>query len=278
MGVPLPFAPNELLLVLAGILIATGALIPYEFIPIAFVAMVAGSMIGYGWARRVGSTVLERIAIRMHAGTAYERAMARMQRARLLSIVVARCIPAVRIQATLAAGAAGVPRRLFIEADILGIIIWTGTLITVGWLIGVPAEHYVGLVVSLLISGGLLVVLGVAGYQIARRGPSRAHATWPAVESAPMPLRVCLAVILDVSLIAVLIAGLGRVARYFELAHRVHLGIPLVPDGTYDLLVTAGIAAIAYLLLSRFSLRSTVGERVFAVRYRRLGEHTPSPQ
>src|ERR1035438_9290228 len=53
-GVPLPFALGELTLLVAGLLIASGGLNPYVFIPLALVACVAGSLVGYSWARVVG--------------------------------------------------------------------------------------------------------------------------------------------------------------------------------------------------------------------------------
>src|SRR6202043_2011926 len=44
-GVPLPFAPGELNLMAAGLLIATGALNPFVYFPLALVACVAGSLV-----------------------------------------------------------------------------------------------------------------------------------------------------------------------------------------------------------------------------------------
>ena len=45
-GVPLPFAPGELVLLAAGLLIATGGLDPWVFVPLALIASVVGSLIG----------------------------------------------------------------------------------------------------------------------------------------------------------------------------------------------------------------------------------------
>jgi len=57
------------------------------------------------------------------------------------------------------------------------------------------------------------------------------------------------------------------------------LGVPLpfAPDGVYDLLVTIGVAAAAYLALSRLSLRATIGERLFRVQYRLGRRRKASP-
>jgi membrane protein DedA with SNARE-associated domain len=48
-GMPLPFAPGELTLLVAGLLIVSGGLNPYVFIPLALVACIAGSLVGYSW-------------------------------------------------------------------------------------------------------------------------------------------------------------------------------------------------------------------------------------
>lgn len=258
-------------------LIATGALSPAEFIPVAVIAMFAGSFIGYSWARQLGGPGLLRIAGRVHARPAYERAVARLQRAGLAPIVVARIIPAVRIQATLAAGAAAVDRRLFFSANAIAIAIWMSVLVTLGWLLGIPAAHFLGRAVSLLISGGVLLLLGFAAYQIARRQirvPAES-AVPMAIHRVPTPVRAVLAIALDVGLIAVLVAGLGRIARFVEVINRVHLGLPLVPDGVYDLLVTVGVAAVGYLAISRLSLRATIGERLFDIHYWRMRRSEP---
>lgn len=277
---PLPFAPNELLLIFAGVLIATGALSPAEFLPVALIAMFTGSFIGYSWARQVGRPGLTRLAGRVHAGPAYERAAARLQRAGFVPIVLARLIPAVRIQATLAAGAVAIDRRTFFSANAIAIAVWTGVLVTLGWLIGVPAAHFLGRAFSLLLSGGVLLVLGFAAYQIARRQIREPvdSAMPTALHRVPVPLRVALAIALDLGLIAVVIAGLGRIARFVAVVDdTAHLGLPLVPDGVYDLLVTVGIAVVAYLVLSRLSLRATIGERLFAVHYWRMRRPGPTP-
>ena len=271
-GVPLPFAPNELLLILAGVLIATGALSPAEFVPVAAISMYAGSFVGYTWARQLGMPAMERLAAKLHVTPTYERAVTRLQHAGALPFIIARLIPAVRTQATLAAGAAAVDRRMFLWSNAIAIAIWLGALTTVGWLLGVPAEHFLGQALTYLLSGAVLLVLGGSAYLIARRQARFAATISPAMRRVPVPVRVGLAASLDLGLIVVIVSALGRIARFVQLIDRVNLGLPLVPDGVYDLLVTIGVAAVAYLALSRLSLRATIGERLFRVQYR-LGRH-----
>lgn len=96
-GVPLPFAPGELTLLAAGLLIAAGGLDPIAFIPVALVACVAGSLVGYTWARAVGDRGLQALARRIHQQHALDRVSERVQSAGWGGIAVSRLIPGLRI-------------------------------------------------------------------------------------------------------------------------------------------------------------------------------------
>src|SRR5689334_14418238 len=69
-GLPMPFAPNELLLIIAGVLIRSGALSLWAFVPVALIVMTAGMLVGYGWARVVGQPGLARLVRLVHAEAA----------------------------------------------------------------------------------------------------------------------------------------------------------------------------------------------------------------
>ena len=62
-GVPLPFAPGELTLLAAGLLISAGGLDPWVFAPVAVVACAGGSLVGYYWARALGDRGLESLEL-----------------------------------------------------------------------------------------------------------------------------------------------------------------------------------------------------------------------
>ncbi|MHB8539152.1 MAG: DedA family protein [Candidatus Dormibacteria bacterium] len=87
-GVPLPFAPGELTLLVAGLLIASGGLNPYAFIPIALVACVAGSLVGYSWARAVGDRGLRALANRLRQQRNLERVEGRILSAGWVGIAI----------------------------------------------------------------------------------------------------------------------------------------------------------------------------------------------
>src|SRR5437588_9878614 len=104
-GIPIPVAPNEVLLLVAGLLIADGALAPWIFFPAAAVAMGAGMIAGYSWARAVGESNLRSLAEKVGASRAYDNALRRVNAAGPVRIAVSRLIPGARPYATLIAGA-----------------------------------------------------------------------------------------------------------------------------------------------------------------------------
>src|SRR5579884_973017 len=75
-GVPLPVAPGEIVLVAAGLLVASGGLNPFVFVPIAIAASISGSVVGYSWSRLVGEHGLQAVALRLHQ----EKNLARVSR------------------------------------------------------------------------------------------------------------------------------------------------------------------------------------------------------
>jgi membrane protein DedA with SNARE-associated domain len=123
-GVPLPFIPNEVLLIVAGLLIAAGSLNPFIFYPIACLALFGGSFSGYSWAKRVGPKQLRRVAGMLHATKAYDRATRRLANADARHLALSRVIPGIRVYATLCAGSAQVPARTFWEANVPAILGW----------------------------------------------------------------------------------------------------------------------------------------------------------
>lgn len=278
-GVPLPFIPNEVLLIVAGLLIAAGSLNPFVFYPIACLALIGGSLTGYSWAKQVGPTRLRKIAARLRAGRAYDRATRRIAQADARHIALARLIPGIRAYVTLTAGAAQTPLRTFMEGNIPAILVWTALLTGVGFIAGVPAEHFLTSVEAQLfnfaLSGALLVALGVVGYRSARRVyvPRRAAAAGPFFGIANRD-RYWLAAAIDAGIIAAIVAGFDRITRAI-----LNLKYQLLPEGRYDVGVIILGIALAYIVVSRrSSTGETAGERLFDVSYVHPRRVPPPPE
>lgn len=257
-GVPLPFAPNELLLIFGGLLIASGSLSVFVFLPLACAAMIAGTLSGYSWAHAVGLAPLRALAERVGATRGFDRATRRVNGANAWGIFVTRLIPGVRPYATLLAGAADVRLATFCAGALPATVIWCVVLTFLGWAVGLPAERILGNVAELALSGAILVVLGFIGYRAAR------HGNRELLPFSNSRLRLLLAFAVDAGVVATIVAGFDRITRSV-----LHLRVTLpIPEGRYDaLLVVAGIT-LSYIVASRLGRGGeTAGERLFDVTY-----------
>ncbi|MFZ0215129.1 MAG: VTT domain-containing protein [Candidatus Dormiibacterota bacterium] len=254
-GVPLP-VPGELTLLAAGVLIATGALDPWLFVPLSIAACLAGSITGYSWARLVGEHGLRAAAERFHQTKALERVIARLKEAGPREIAISRLIPGLRVYTTLVVGAAGVERRRFLIGIVPATIVWVGVFTAVGVVAGVPAERLLGQIEGLVVQGGILIVAGVGGYLAIRRVPDGGRA---ALARLPAGLRTVLAVAIDMGLVAAVVTGVLTIVR--PLAHVGALA------GWIDILITIFVIALFYAIATRRGRHATAGEKLLGTNY-----------
>lgn len=260
-GVPLPLAPGDLILISAGVLIASGAISPWAFVPAAIAAAIAGGLVGYSWTRAVGARGLRSLATRLRIDSRLDRLERRIQRAGVAGIVVGRVlIPGMRVNTTLLAGALGVPRRTFLIALVPSVVVWVAVFTGLGVVVGVPLEHLLARVDRTLVQGAELIAVGAAGYLAARYAPSRRAREEP-IRLAPARERLVLALLIDVAAIATIVGGIDLVAR-------VVLHVGRLAD-VLDASVTSAITVAAYFLASRGGFGLTAGEGLFRVSYQR---------
>lgn len=269
LGVPLPFAPNEALLVFAGLLIAGGALPPLLFLPLAVISMTAGMVAGFLSARALGSDRLRAVAARLRAERHVDRAAARIRQARPRDIALARLLPGIRPYATLIAGASGMELRVFLRGALPAILVWTGTFTALGVLVGLPAEHFLNRFERLGVTGGLLALLVLGTILVARRVPATATESTLALSTVPRRWRTVLAILLDLAVALSLVAAVDRILH--ATVHRFH------PSTANQVVLFVGIVVLGYLVVSRRLAGTTVGERVFGIRYHRLRRRPRRP-
>lgn len=257
MGVPLPIAPNEALLLVSGLLISTGEVNPWLFCPFAYLALVGGMLTGYGWARAVGTERLRTIAERVHAERAFDRATHRLRSAGAPQIFVTRLIPGIRTYATLVAGAAEVDARTFLSGAAPALALWETLMVGLGAAVGLPAEHYLSEFQRLAVSGVILIVAAVASWLAIRRIP-RSERAGPMASAAAWQ-RVVLALFLDVGIVTTLVAGLDSVTRSILRTTRF--------AGLSGLAMLIAITVVVYVTATRRGPGSTAGEGVFEVSY-----------
>jgi membrane protein DedA with SNARE-associated domain len=251
-GVPLPFAPNEGLLLVAGILVGSGTLPLAVIMPAAYLAMASGMLAGYGWSRAIGPAGLQSLAERVHATRLYERAQARLRSASPWGIALARMIPGVRPYATMVCGAAEVDIVTFVSGALPALAVWEVLWIAAGLLIGLPIEHLLGRFERLAVRGGILVALGaVSWFAIRHASPDQRAGV---MRIAPR-LRATLALVADAGIVATVVFGAFAVGRRF---------LSVTADGWIEILVAA-VVLIALLIIGR--TKDTPGERLFETNY-----------
>jgi membrane-associated protein len=261
-GVPLP-TPGELTLIAAGVPIATGALNPWLFVPLAIACALAGSMTGYSWARLAGEHGLQAAAERLHQTRRLERVTSRLQQAGPREIALSRLMPGLRVYTTLVAGAAGVDRRRFLIGIGPLTVVWVGVFTVLGVVAGVPAARVLGQLQALILQGGLLIVIGVGGYFAIHRVPEGGREV---LARLPTNLRRVLAVAVDMALIATIVSGvLGIVTGVLSVVR------PLLPIGAVagwvELLAVVAVIAVFYSLATQRGRNATAGELLLGTSY-----------
>jgi membrane-associated protein len=255
-GVPLPFAPGEVTLLAAGLLIAAGGLDPFVFVPLAIGSCVAGALVGYSWARLVGEHGLATLARRLGQAGTLERVSNRIRSAGPKGIAVSRLIPGLRIYTTLVAGAAGVERRTFLLGIAPATVGWVIAFVVLGAAVGIPVEHFLTAVEKLAVQGAILIAIGLGGFIAIRRVPAGDRG---ALVRIPGSVRVVLALLVDVGLVASIVSGLTELVRRL-------IGAGVIA-GWADALVVAVAVGIFYLVITRRGTGATAGEALLRTTY-----------
>ena len=261
-GVPLP-TNGELLLVTGGILVGTGAIDPWLFVPLAIVATVGGAFTGYSWARLVGEKGLQAVAERLGQKHRLARVSAQFGKAGPVRIALWRLTPGFKTYTSLIAGAVGVDRRRFLAGVGPLIVLWVVTFTALGALIGVPVSHYLSQLQNLFLQGGLFIGIGVGAYLVIRRIPLAGRS---ALGRLPTRLRVVLAVAIDVGLIATVVVGvLAIVGGLLAIIS------PVLADATLtwwvELLAVLLVIVVFYSVATRRGLNATAGETLLDASY-----------
>jgi len=163
------FLPGDSLLVTAGVLAAAGHLHIAALIALCVAAAVAGDQVNFAFGRRLGPAIVTRYPrLRVHI----TRAQAFYRRYGSRTIVLARFVPIVRTFAPAVAGAAEMPYRAFLAANVGGAALWVGTTAGGGYLLGraVPnLDRYLLAVVAAVVVASIVPV-AVERWRSWRRG------------------------------------------------------------------------------------------------------------
>ena len=138
-GIPIPFAPGDILLLIAGIAIASDTVDPIAMVSALLVAITVGAMIGREVFALVGPAALIKAADALHFRRALDRATTMLRRGGARAIFVGRLFPGLRISTTQVAGVSRMPRLTFAAGLIPSVLIYTGVFVGLGALVGQPA-------------------------------------------------------------------------------------------------------------------------------------------
>jgi membrane protein DedA with SNARE-associated domain len=161
-GLPLP-VPGDVVMLLAGYRIAQGEMNLLWTLFLLEVATLLGTSILYWLGNRGGRPLLYRYGRYLHCDPPkLDRLEAWLQRRGALAVFLGRIIPGLRIITPLAAGAFGVPYRIFLPPLAIGSFIYITAFVLVGMWVGPHAiEVLEGLHLSAraVMTGVLFVVL-----------------------------------------------------------------------------------------------------------------------
>lgn len=173
-GIPVPFAPGDLLLIIAGVAIGSDTVDPVPMVAALLLATIVGALVGREVFAAVGRAALMKAAHVLGFRPALERATNLLRRRGAPAVFIGRLIPGLRISTTQAAGLSRLPRRTFAAGLIPSVVIYIAFFVGLGVLAGQPAvrlfnraEHRF-FVIAVTLLAALAIVLSVRW--LARRG------------------------------------------------------------------------------------------------------------
>jgi len=176
------FLPGDSLLVTAGLLSARGYLNIYTLVPALMAAAICGNSLGYFIGHTTGPRIFNRenslFFNKKHATRAHEF-YARHGRK---TIVLAQFMPVIRTFSPVIAGVGGMEFRTFITFNIIGAIVWVGSMVSIGYFLGsyIPGiDQHIEIVVAIVVF--ISILPGLIGSYRSRR--AKRYAADPATES-----------------------------------------------------------------------------------------------
>lgn len=179
-GVPVP-VPSDLLMIGAGVQIASGAYGLLELVAALAIAVLVGGSIQFFLARSAGRAVVYRLASRVGVGAErLDSAIARIGAGGTRAVFVGLNVPGARAAVIPAAGLARMSFVPFALATVVGSLVFYGWHIALGYVVGPAAGALVERSVTLLVAAMALLagIGGVAWFLLRRRAPEGAGRAW----------------------------------------------------------------------------------------------------
>jgi energy-coupling factor transport system substrate-specific component len=171
-GVPLPFAPGDLVLAIGGIAIAGGRVNPFLLVGAVSISITIGALIGREAARLLGWDRLMKVATPLHARGPLERAAGLLQRGGWRAVFTARLIPGLRVYTTQVAGVSRVSLRTFVVGLLPANVVYIAGFVGLGAAFGRPILALIHAAEQQLLVA-LLLLAALVGVFLLTRAPAR---------------------------------------------------------------------------------------------------------
>lgn len=233
-GVPIPFAPGDLVLAIGGIAIAGGRVNPAAFIVVVTASILGGAITGREIFALLGWERLMRVAQPLHARKPLEHASRLLRRGGWRAVFTARLLPGLRVHTTQVAGVSRIPRLTFLVGLLPATAIYIGAFVGLGAAFGRPILHLIHEAEHQVLIGVVLVIAAVILFLLTRAPARRTLASLQAAGwSGPVRFH------LDSVGVVLILACLGL--NFAGHAIAVAFGLPLFLDSIGTIL--AGVIA-----------------------------------
>jgi membrane protein DedA with SNARE-associated domain len=163
--------PDETLLVFAGYLIFKHELEPLPAFAAGFLGSISGITVSYALGRMLGLYVVTRLGRFLHVEPAHlDRVRAWYEGKGKYGLVISYFIPGIRHLAAYVAGSSRLPLPVFAAFAYLGGLLWSGSFISIGYVLGDEWEQMsASLHRYLSIGAGVIAVVIAIGFILMRR-------------------------------------------------------------------------------------------------------------
>jgi membrane-associated protein len=175
--VVMPFLPGDSLLFVCGAIAAVGGMSLPVLIVLLIAAAILGDAVNYSVGKVVGPRVWGWEQSRLFNRAAFDRTHAFYEKHGAITIIVARFLPFVRTFAPFVAGVAAMTYAKFALYNVVGAVLWVGSLTVLGYLVGnLPwvKAHFSWVALALIVVPAMPAVIEVLRHTVLRRRGSAA--------------------------------------------------------------------------------------------------------
>ena len=134
--VVLPFLPGDSLLFISGTVVAAAGLNVHVLVLVLSAAAILGDSVNYAIGRYIGPKAFSRPDSRWFRQDHLRRTQAFYDKYGGITIIIGRFVPIIRTFAPFLAGVAQMSYRRFLAYNVVGGLLWIGTLVYAGYLFG----------------------------------------------------------------------------------------------------------------------------------------------